>query len=257
MANINGTPTDNNLNGTNQDDVLNSNWSGGDDKMYGKNGHDQYNVNSVGDRVIESGTGIDSVFSRLDSYKLTSNVENLFLAPGGNKNGFGNVLNNVIEGNNGDNLLSGYAGNDKLHGNLGKDNLNGGAGNDTLDGGKDDDVLNGHSGTDTIIGGIGADRLSGGLGADSFIYLSVFESSDSAKSDIIINFKGSENDKIDLSKIDANAITDENEAFAASAISFDPSTQMFTADVINSPIDLTIKLIGLEAGFDINTDVIL
>lgn len=68
MANINGTPTNNILNGIQQNDVLNANWSGDEDKMYGKNGDDQYNVNFVGDRVLENGTGIDVVFSRLKNY---------------------------------------------------------------------------------------------------------------------------------------------------------------------------------------------
>lgn len=40
-------------------------------------------------------------------------------------------------------------------------------------------------------------------------------------------------------------------------INNNPSIQIFTADVINSPIDLTMLLIGLEADSGINTHVIL
>lgn len=238
MANINGTPTNNILNGTQQNDVLNANWSVGEDKMYGKNGDDQYNVNSIGDRVLENGTGIDVVFSRLENYTLTDNVENLLLVPGGEKNGFGNSLNNQIEGNASNNLLRGYSGDDKLLGYLGNDILNGGAGNDSLTGGKD------------------ADTLQGGLGADTFIYLSALDSHNSAHRDTILNFKGSENDKINLSNIDADTSTVENDAFTASQISFDATTKILTADVLNSPIDLSIKLVGLEPGFDVNTDIV-
>lgn len=157
MATINGTAGNNTLNGTQQNDVLNANWSGGNDKMYGKNGSDRYFVNSIGDQVIEVGTGIDEVVSRLAFYDLPNNVENLVLDIGG-LNGIGNSLDNVIQGNDsknslwgndGNDELFGYKGADKLYGGAGTDTLHGGDGNDILDGGTDGDLLKGFSGNDT------------------------------------------------------------------------------------------------------------
>ena len=157
MATINGTSANNILNGTQQNDVLNANWSGGNDKMYGKNGDDKYFVNSIGDQVIEVGTGIDEVVSRLALYALTSNVENLVLDIGG-LNGTGNGLNNKIQGNSDNNTLRGkdgndelwgFIGNDKLYGDAGSDTMHGGQGNDILDGGTGGDLMKGFSGNDT------------------------------------------------------------------------------------------------------------
>lgn len=56
------------------------------------------------------------------SYALGANVENLLLANGaGNLSGGGNLLNNVLTGNDGDNSLAGAAGNDTLEGGAGSD----------------------------------------------------------------------------------------------------------------------------------------
>ena len=56
------------------------------------------------------------------SYSLGANVENLTLTSGGNINGIGNDLNNVLTGNSGNNILDGG---------LGADTMIGGAGNDS------------------------------------------------------------------------------------------------------------------------------
>ena len=98
-----------------------------------------YNIAPAGasavDSVIENvGEGTDTVMSAV-TYTLPANVENLVLTGGGNINGTGNDLDNVITGNNGANELSGAAGNDTLVGNQGNDTLIGGPGDDTLDGG--------------------------------------------------------------------------------------------------------------------------
>jgi Ca2+-binding RTX toxin-like protein len=111
----------------------------GTDSMVGGMGNDTYIVDNLGDKVIENaGEGTDLVKSKLASYTLGGNVENLELI-GAAVNGTGNELNNQITGNELNNVLIGGAGNDSL---------TGGAGNDTLDGG---------GGNDTMIGGIGND----------------------------------------------------------------------------------------------------
>ncbi|MCE4558170.1 calcium-binding protein [Pelomonas sp. P8] len=132
-------------------------------------------------------------------------IENLTLTGGGQANGTGNGLNNVLIGNAATNTLSGGAGNDTLDGGGGDDSLIGGAGNDAyiVDSASDVLVEGSNSGIDTVIasitwslggnfenltlvgtssingtgntlnnlltGNAGANRLSGGTGNDTLI----------------------------------------------------------------------------------------
>lgn len=211
MANIPGTTGNDTLFGDtdplNLDDVMNSLWLAGDDQMIGGNGMDTYNINSLGDTVLEgAGQGIDTVVSQLGSYTLGANVENLVLqqqdragwydafgvyhltlslgAPTA-MDGTGNDLANTITGNSNNNYLDGAAGADTISGGEGADTIKGGAdgdtlngdagvdtlwgesGNDTLDGGDNDDNLYGGNGADSLSGGLGGDALDGGFGNDT------------------------------------------------------------------------------------------
>jgi serralysin len=182
---INGTPLDDDgvdspaLFGTAQDDILNANWSAGDDIMFGGRGNDWYHVNSTGDQVIEAaGEGTDLVVSRLSSYTLSLNVENLTLDNSQGVlstavNGTGNTLANTIIGNDRANVLRGLDGNDTLSGGSGNDTLYGGNGQDRLYGGSGNDTLYGDVGSDTLDGGTGADRMAGGIGNDTYYVDSV------------------------------------------------------------------------------------
>ena len=107
----------------------------GADLMIGGGGHDTYVVDNAGDYVMEDiGAGTDGVMTSI-SYMLTANVENLTLTGASAINGYGNSLNNVMNGNVANNYLDGGAGQDSLVGGAGNDTLVGGLGNDTLDGG--------------------------------------------------------------------------------------------------------------------------
>lgn len=221
MANILGTAGNDVLVGdplgVASNDVLNSNWSTGDDWMFGGSGNDVYNVNSVGDNVREfAGGGTDTVVSRIFSYTLGSNIENLrldntlgFLTA---FNGTGNSLNNSIIGNDNNNILSGLDGNDALNGGNGNDTLNGGNGNDSLFGSTGNDTLNGGDGNDIIIGGAGKDTMSDGNGTDTYRYFATSESTAGINRDVILDFSRGF-DKIDLSAIDANITLAGNQAF--------------------------------------------
>jgi Ca2+-binding RTX toxin-like protein len=111
----------------------------GDDQMAGGTGDDLYIVDSVGDVVTEgAGEGTDTVNASIN-FTLSAHVENLTLT-GIALNGTGNVLDNVIKGNDGNNTLSGDAGNDTLEGGVGDDILNGGLGNDQMMGGVGNDT---------------------------------------------------------------------------------------------------------------------
>lgn len=98
--------------------------------MTGGLGNDRYFIDNAGDVVIESSSaGTDQVNSRLASYSLPTNVENLTLLSNA-LNGTGNGLNNMFIGNTSGNLLSGKGGSDIFEGGMGNDVLVGGAGKD-------------------------------------------------------------------------------------------------------------------------------
>jgi Ca2+-binding RTX toxin-like protein len=84
-------------------------------------------------------------------------------------------------------------------------------GNLTLFAGGGHDVLTGGDGADLIVGGGGSDSLTGGAGADTFRYDAASDSVGLA--DLIGDFQ-SGLDRIDLSRIDANANSDGNQAFS-------------------------------------------
>ena len=103
---------------------------GGADRMIGGAGDDSYQVDDIGDVVIEAaGEGLDSVQSEI-TFTLPDNVENLTLIstvqPYGGRidqgiEGYGNGLDNRISGNSANNILGGSAGNDTLYGGSGAD----------------------------------------------------------------------------------------------------------------------------------------
>ncbi|KQS04188.1 hypothetical protein ASG11_07930 [Sphingomonas sp. Leaf357] len=194
----------------------------GADTMIGGLGDDRYDVDNIGDIVVElPGQGNDAVYTTVN-YTLTANVENLMLSGTGNINGTGNELNNIMFGNSGDNILSGGAGDDTLIGGAGNDTLVGGDGNDSLDGGDGDDILNGRmgddlitggAGNDVIWGGIGRDVMDGGAGADRFIFYTGDTGKTRATADMIY-FSHSDGDLIDLSRMDARTATSVDDAFS-------------------------------------------
>jgi Ca2+-binding RTX toxin-like protein len=116
---IAGTAGPDNLTGTTGDDIING--KGGADVMTGLAGNDTYNVDNVGDAVVESpGKGTDTIRSSV-TYSLPASVENLVLTGGSAINGTGNSRANYLTGNSGNNTLNGGAGNDVLIGSSGQD----------------------------------------------------------------------------------------------------------------------------------------
>ncbi len=161
----------------------------GADSISGGDGNDTYYVDNTDDRVIETNSdpvsgGIDSVHSRLASYTLGDNVENLYIDSPGAANGTGNALDNTLFAGAGNNVLDGRDGNDGVTVNLSTsaqqntvgagldtlkffENLTGSAYADHLTGNSGANVLNGGAGNDTLVGGAGDDRLIGGEGSDN------------------------------------------------------------------------------------------
>jgi Ca2+-binding RTX toxin-like protein len=125
---LTGNTANNTLIGGAGNDVLNG--GAGADALIGGLDNDVYIVDNVSDIVVEATEeGVDQVNASV-SHALAANVENLLLT-GGNINGTGNALDNVITGTTGSNTLTGNAGNDTLDGKVGTDSLIGGAGGDT------------------------------------------------------------------------------------------------------------------------------
>ena len=154
-APVNATGNDlaNVLVGNDGNNLLNG--AGGADSMSGGIGDDIYFVDNRGDLVIEEAdSGIDTVYTDIDKYALTADVENLVLNLGVLA-GIGNVLDNQIRGNRLPNALQGLAGDDVLDGGGGADVLKGGGGNDLyiVDDPKDR-VLEYYGGVDTVVASV-------------------------------------------------------------------------------------------------------
>jgi len=171
---LEGLAGDDKLYGGDGNDILDGGTGG--DIMTGGDGHDVYYVDSRFDSVIESpNQGSDVVYSSV-SYTLSAHTETLFMQ-GSAYIGKGNILDNVIIGNNddnfidgvyGDNYLVGLRGDDYITGGLGKDTLLGNEGNDILDGEDGNDVLDGGAGNDKMYAGLGNDKMYGGTGDDQY-----------------------------------------------------------------------------------------
>ncbi|MER2102644.1 MAG: calcium-binding protein, partial [Pseudomonas atacamensis] len=219
-ANLNGTGNslDNRLTGNDGSNTLNG--MTGADTMLGMGGNDTYYVDNVGDVVIETGTSlteIDRVLSYID-YTLGDNVENLWLQGNENLNGTGNRLANVVTGN------------------VGNNQLDGGAGNDIL------------------TGGTGIDSLTGGSGSDVFVFNFWNESGIGSQRDLINDFNSAQGDKIDLTKLDANLLTDGFDSFSfIGAADFTGAGQLRFVDNVlsgnvngNAGADFEIQLVGVN-----------
>jgi Ca2+-binding RTX toxin-like protein len=181
----------------------------GNDVMIGGIGDDVYFVDSREDVVVESdGGGVDTVRSTAQLFYLPGFVENGIAIGTGRVDIVGNALDNRLVGTDVTNILEGGDGDDTLYGNGGMDRLEGGLGNDVLYGGTGFDQMYGGAGDDILIGGPGANQYRGDSGIDFLIFLTADGLDD--PSFIIFN---SQEDWLDLSRIDADLTQDGDQAF--------------------------------------------
>jgi peptidyl-prolyl cis-trans isomerase B (cyclophilin B) len=116
----------------------------------------------------------------------------------GNDTLTGEAGDDFLRGGKGNDSISGGVGEDIINGNLGDDTLNGDAGNDFLRGRAGNDFLTGADGNDFLLGDTGSDTLTGGAGADAFVPNTAENLALEAASDIIVDFRPSEGDRIGL-----------------------------------------------------------
>ena len=102
---------------------------------------------------------------------------------------------------------------DRIAGGFGNDLLYGQGGDDVLRGNKGNDQLLGGDGRDSLEGGLGRDILTGGAGPDTFAFRSIQDSQPGAWYSIDRITDLSNEDRIDLSFIDADTTIAGNQAF--------------------------------------------
>ena len=188
--------------------------NGGDDTLRGGTGNDQLDggvgndmlsggdgddvlIGGAGNDLLDGGAGTDTA-----SFAAVSAALRVSLAiAGAQTTGAGN-----------DTLI----GIENLIGGTGADILTGNDGANVIDGGGGADQLSGGGGADILIGGGGRDTLQGGLGGDVFRFadLGDFPGTTATTADTILDFSGTQGDRIDLSAIDAIKSTSTvNDAF--------------------------------------------
>ncbi|MEG3954415.1 peptidylprolyl isomerase [Microcoleus sp. herbarium2] len=116
----------------------------------------------------------------------------------GNDTLTGEAGDDFLRGGKDNDSISGGVGDDIINGNLGDDNLNGDAGNDFLRGGPGNDILIGGDGNDFLLGDVGSDTLTGGAGADTFVLSTSENLALDTASNIIVDFRPGEGDRIGL-----------------------------------------------------------
>jgi Ca2+-binding RTX toxin-like protein len=134
-------PPDGIVSGTGGDDLINYAYvdadgdamNGGDARLPGFTGDDDYVQAGAGNDTVDGGAGNDS-----------------------------------IEGGTGHDGLYGEAGNDTLRGEAGDDTLVGWTGNDTLDGGEGSDYMDGGADRDVIVNVTAGDEIYGGETGDDY-----------------------------------------------------------------------------------------
>lgn len=208
---ITGNIGDNDLRGRGGADTMSG--GAGDDKLFGAAGND----------VLSGDEGDDRLWGGADNDTLN-----------------GAEANDDLSGGRGVDVLAGGDGEDELRGGAGHDTLDGGDDDDRLFGGRGNDSLAGGEGEDWLLGGPGKDIVTGGLDADTFVFIRVFHSLPGDQRDEITDFAAAEGDVIDLSRIDADVHTGEDDGFAfigARSFSANAGELRFTSGLLEGDVN--------------------
>ncbi|MCC1492986.1 calcium-binding protein [Cognatishimia sp. F0-27] len=202
----------------------------GNDKLFGGAGNDTIDGGDGNDMVLYTilhRTPYDRVYVSLeageargdDGFDLLRNIEHAIGSQGDDLIYGTNQHGNFLAGEGGDDVIYGLSGNDSIYGH-GEDYIGWpGSDDDRLFGGAGQDFLYGGRGNDTIEGGQGADTMIGGSGDDVFVFNALGHIGVTPVGrDNILKHPYSHspvigNDMIDLSGIDADPSTPEDDAF--------------------------------------------
>ncbi|WP_308219932.1 sialate O-acetylesterase [Roseomonas populi] len=102
------------------------------------------------------------------------------------------------------------------------------------------DALAGGNGDDVLLGGAGSDRLTGGSGADTFRYESIDDSPAGRGRDTLLDFRAAEGDRIDLTAIDSDVGSADDQTFAwigASRFSRSAGELRFSAGTLQGDVN--------------------
>lgn len=167
-----------------------------------------------GDDVFEGGEGADTFDggSGTDTALFDNATTRVIVDLQNNAVNFGEAVGDTYT--DVENLV-GSDFNDQLRGNSLDNDFVGGSFSDRLYGRAGDDILNGETGADAIYGNAGVDSMTGGDDTlrDRFIYFNMSETgTGGGNRDIITDFTSTE-DRIEISRFDADTTTGGNQAF--------------------------------------------
>ncbi|MCC1491842.1 hypothetical protein [Cognatishimia sp. F0-27] len=237
--------------------------SGGDDRLEGGADADSLSggsntdrlVGGLGDDTINGGNGIDTAIYTGLAAAVEVNLETGIATGGAGsdmlmavENVFGSAFDDVITGTalHG-NRLEGSLGADTLSGLDGRDTLIGGDGADSLLGGADVDRLFGSDGADRLDGGEGRDFLTGGDDADTFVFSDITHTGVGIFArDEIEDFDSAEGDRIDVSGIDANTATVDDDAFLVVTQFTGTAGEITLLDIVRSGFGVTIASMDVD-----------
>lgn len=198
------------LYGENGSDVLNG--GSGNDTLYAGTGNDTAS-GGEGDDILYGEAGADSMAGNEGHDLIFGGIGNETIYGGaGNDRLYGEAGNDWISGGRGNDWIAGGAGNDRMLASEGDDLVYAEAGADYLHGGAGKDRLYGGAGNDTLYGGASIDSLYGGAGADVFVFTDKFDSTPTGR-DFLDDFSSLQNDKIDLTRMDADLTQSGNQDF--------------------------------------------
>jgi len=177
MATIHGNNSNNNIVGTNNNDIITD--GNGNDVIAGLAGSDSITAgngnNTIsdgdGNDVIAAGNGINTINVGNGNDTVTvGNNNNTIIAGNGNDTVTGgNGANHITVGNGADNITVGNGSNTIVAG-AGADTIQAGNGNNSISAGAGNDVIHTGNGNDTIDGGGGSDQIFAGGGNDIVTY---------------------------------------------------------------------------------------
>src|SRR6202035_120306 len=177
MATIHGNNSNNNIVGTNNNDIITD--GNGNDVIAGLAGSDSITAgngnNTIsdgdGNDVIAAGNGINTINVGNGNDTVTvGNNNNTIIAGNGNDTvTAGNGANHITVGDGADNITVGNGSNTIVAGS-GADTIHAGNGGNSITAGAGNDVITSGSGNDIINGGGGSDHISAGGGNDIVTY---------------------------------------------------------------------------------------